>query len=86
MAPASVTAPLRASKSQSRIGRLVRRNLDTDSEAEDNDNGINIDPLKPWMAEFRLYIDTHDIVPEGMSIVHWWGVSACFLFFFMIII
>lgn len=81
---ASAAAPLQASKSQSRIGRLVQRNLDTDSEAEDNDDGINVDPLKPWMAEFKHYLDTHEIVPEEMSIVRWWGVSACF--FFMIII
>lgn len=69
----SSSLPSNAPKKMSRIGRLVQRNLDTDSEGEDDENGGS-DPSKPWMAEFQRYMNTHDLVPEGMSIVEWWGV------------
>ena len=52
---------------------LIQRNLDTDSENEDDDNEM-LDPAKPWMGEFKRYLDTMDVVPENMSIVRWWRV------------
>jgi hypothetical protein len=69
--------PSRVAKKKSHVDKLVRRHLETDSEAEDDDE-VSEDPNKPWKAEFDRYMDTHDIVPDGMSIVHWWGVcSSC---------
>lgn len=50
--------------------------LISDSDAEEDIGGKNVDPSKPWMAEFRRYLDTHDIIPEGTSIVRWWGLNA----------
>ena len=44
---------------------------DSDYDMSDNDS----DPTKPWLAEFKRYLMTHDVVPEGMLIVEWWGVS-----------
>ena len=32
------------------------------------------DSEKPWMAEFNRYLNTHDVLPEGMTVVKWWGV------------
>ena len=64
--------PSRVAKKKSHVDQLVRCHLDTDSEAEDE---VNEDPNMPWKAEFDRYMDTHDIVPNDMSIVHWWGVS-----------
>ena len=52
---------------------LIQRNLDTDSENED-DVDETLDPAKPWMGEFKRYLDTVDVVPENMNIVRWWGV------------
>ena len=52
---------------------LIQCNLDTDSENEDDDDEM-LDPAKPWMGEFKQYLDTMDVVPENMSIVRWWGV------------
>jgi hypothetical protein len=54
-----------------RIGHLVARELDTDSEAEEE---TNLDPSKPWMAEFDRYMNTHESIPDDMSTVAWWGV------------
>jgi hypothetical protein len=46
---------------------------DTDSES---DNGGNeaVDPSRPWLDEWNTYFNTHEVVPEGMGIVRWWGV------------
>jgi hypothetical protein len=58
-----------------RIGRLVAWELDTDSEAEEE---TNLDPSKPWMAEFDRYMNTHESIPDDMSTVAWWGVHNIF--------
>ena len=62
-----------------------------DSEWDMSDESEG-DLEKPWLAEFNRYLNTHDILPEGMTVVKWWGVcnvrflvSSCahfFLFFF----
>jgi len=52
---------------------LIQCNLGTNSENEDNNDKM-LDPAKPWMNEFKWYLDTMDVVPENMSIVQWWGV------------
>ena len=49
--------------------------LETDSEAEGDDK-VSKDPTRPWKAKFDQYLDTHDIIPDRMSIVHWWGVHS----------
>ena len=46
--------------------------LDTSSDYNMSDD--DSDPTKPWLAEFECYLMTHDVVPEVMSIVEWWGV------------
>jgi hypothetical protein len=54
-----------------------RRNIDdTDSDSE-----MEVaagDPMKPWLHEWNTYIQTHEIIPEGMGIVRWWGVCTFF--------
>ena len=37
------------------------------------------DISKPWMREFKLYLDSVDELPEGMSKITWWGVSYNYL-------
>ena len=32
------------------------------------------DTHKPWLHEFRRYLDGVDEVPNGMTITKWWGV------------
>jgi hypothetical protein len=54
-----------------------RRNIDdTDSESEMEVGSA--DPTKPWLHEWNTYIQTHEMIPEGMGIVRWWGVSSLF--------
>jgi hypothetical protein len=34
----------------------------------------HINPLKLWLDEFKLYLSTSEVVPEGMDTIAWWGV------------
>ena len=47
-----------------------------DSSGSDDDSDTGIDPARPWLTEFNVYFCTHEVVPEDMSIVTWWGVSV----------
>ena len=47
---------------------------DSDYDMSDDDDSAG-NQTKPWLAEYQHYINTHDVVPEGMSLVEWWGVS-----------
>jgi hypothetical protein len=31
----------------------------------------HVDPLKPWLDEFKLYLSTSEAVPEGMNTIEW---------------
>lgn len=58
---------------------LVRRRVDSNSNSEDEVDP-QLDPSKPWLAEYNRYISTIESVPTEMGIVQWWGVhTSCFL-------
>ena len=44
---------------------------DSDWDMSDEAEG---DSEKPWLAEYNRYLNTHDVLPEGMTVVKWWGV------------
>jgi len=46
---------------------------DTNSNTNTDDEAA--DPSRPWSKEWSAYINSNEVVPEGMGIVHWWGVS-----------
>ena len=73
--PSSTVGLAPLTRKHGRISRLVQRNLDTDSEDKDAISEGNSDLSKPWAAEFERYINTHESIGEGTSIVQWWGVS-----------
>ena len=52
----------RSARKQSRMTTLLSRNLETDSESEDEDDAANANPTKPWLAEFGKYFDTAEAV------------------------
>ena len=33
------------------------------------------DATPAWLKEFNVYINTTDEIPEGQTIIQWWGVS-----------
>lgn len=57
------------------VGPISKLPDDTDSDFSDGESE-NVDPLKPWLVEFRRYLNTHDVFSDSsMTIVKWWGVS-----------
>jgi hypothetical protein len=63
--------------------KLNRRNIDdTNTESDDNNDRQVANPMSSWIDEWKLYINTYEVVPDDMGIVQWWGVSLqlCSLF------
>jgi hypothetical protein len=55
-----------------------RRNVD-DTASENSDTGGDMDPMRPWFAEWNLYVTTNETMAKDMKIVQWWGVRLVFL-------
>ena len=53
------------------------RNID-DMASENSDTGGDpVDPMRPWLTEWNLYVNTNEVIATYMKIVQWWGV--CFV-------
>lgn len=48
----------------------------TPEEDEEVYASPHADPSRPWLEEFREYLDTREGVPEQFSTVDWWGVRG----------
>ncbi|KAG6839805.1 hypothetical protein C0991_011517, partial [Blastosporella zonata] len=48
------------------------------SDLEDLDSNLDTpnDPDQLWKDEFQWYLNTNDVLPDGMTIVEWWGIHA----------
>jgi hypothetical protein len=62
-------------KGTSRLEGLLRSNLQTDSEAEDDTMTPSNASTEPWKIEYDLYFATVEVGLNGTNIVQWWGVS-----------
>lgn len=51
----------------------------TSDEDEDGMGSAAADLSKPWLQEFRLYLDGADTVPFGIPLIKWWGVRTGFV-------
>ena len=64
---------------QSRKGKKINALLWELSDDDDNtvDIGVDIlsDPQCPWLQDYHAYMDVIEQVPEGWSMIKWWGVS-----------
>ena len=64
---------------QSRKGKKINALLRELSDDDDNtvDIGVDIlsDPQRPWLQDYHAYMDVIEQVPEGWSMIKWWGVS-----------
>ena len=56
--------------------QLNRRRLSTDSDSEVAKTVPQAMPVSNWESEFNGYINTKEVVPEGMTMVEWWGVRV----------
>jgi hypothetical protein len=65
---------------KSKTGGLKKLIREVGSDDEDDipdaaASTANFDPLKPWLPDFKRYIDTLEATPPpGMSTIQWWGV------------
>jgi hypothetical protein len=65
--------PLPVQSWVSKQPRQPRRRNSDDTESESETEAV--DPSDPWRAEWNLFLRTHEIVPEGMSIYLVGGMS-----------
>ena len=49
---------------------------DTDSSSDDEDYRQVINKGDAYLDEWSLYLNTHEVVPDDMGIVRWWGVRC----------
>ena len=70
--------PLKASKKgHSKLAKLIARyDKSAQSSTAADASSTPPDPAasKPWLTEFHQYLNGNDEVPDGMSIIKWWGV------------
>ena len=63
------------SKSNSKYSRLWQE-LEG-SDAEDSNAVLTVESSpKPWKKEFLHWMEHDEVVPDGMDVVTWWGVSG----------
>jgi hypothetical protein len=52
---------------------------DTDSESDNDNYQQAADQTNGWIEEWKLYLNTFEVMPDNMGIVHWWGVCLYFI-------
>lgn len=68
-----LSAPLKKNKGL----RTLLRELSDDENDAAMDTGLDVldDPQRPWLHDYRAYVDVLEQVPEGWTAIQWWGVS-----------
>lgn len=56
---------------------ILLRELSDDEDITTNSHHGVEDPDRPWSRHFEAYMDATKQVPDGWSIIKWWGVSSC---------
>jgi hAT family C-terminal dimerisation region len=79
----STSLPPAKKKHDSKIRSLLRELSDDEDDKFSESPADPVDPNQPWLAGFRVYLDTCDDL-QGLSIVGWWGVCALFRLPFLI--
>ena len=78
----SLSYPLALTKTttahKTKIRTLLRElsNDEEDNHTASSPSTLEDDPSRPWLRDFRAYLDTTEHVPEGWTAIVWWGVSA----------
>ncbi|KAI9437033.1 hypothetical protein H4582DRAFT_2078100 [Lactarius indigo] len=50
-------------------------NID-DIDSESDGDGEVIDPDRPWFNEWMAYLNSNEVIPKGVGMVHWWGIHG----------
>ena len=80
MSGASTTKASAPSRKDKGIRALLRE-LSDDEEDIVVDTRLDVpdDPQRPWLQDFRAYLDIFEQVPGGWTAIQWWGVSVLFI-------
>ena len=72
---ANTTTKPPTTATKSKLSTLLRE-LSDEEDGQSDDEGFTVpnDPNRPWLRDFRSYIDTIENVPEGWTTIKWWGV------------
>jgi hypothetical protein len=54
---------------------LLQELSDDEDEMEDTGTAVPDDPRRPWLRDYCAYLDVLEQVPEGWTVIQWWGVS-----------
>jgi hypothetical protein len=61
-----------------KLSKLLRElSDDDDSDCTDSDARPTVleDPNRPWLQDFRAYLDMVEYVQDDWTTITWWGVS-----------
>lgn len=58
------------------IHALLRELSDDEDDALGDTMDVPDDPQRPWLRDFRAYMDVPEQVPDGWTAIQWWGVSS----------
>jgi hypothetical protein len=59
-----------------RINKLLQElSDDEDGDHPNSRSRVSEDPSRPWLPDFRVYLDTTEHVPDNWTTMQWWGVS-----------
>ena len=72
-AQAKATCVHKAVHSLTKLGQ--HWNVDDTNSSNDKDCQQPINKGNAYLEEWNLYLNTHEVVPNDMGIVHWWGVG-----------
>ena len=62
---------------KSKLGKLLRELSDDEDDNHAGSGSVTTeDPERPWLRDFRIYLDTVEHIPDGWSTITWWGVSC----------
>jgi hypothetical protein len=62
-------------KTNKKLNVLLRELSDDEEITADDGTSAPEDPKRPWLMDFRKYLDVVEQVPDGCSAIGWWGVS-----------
>ena len=74
------SGPQRKTQTSGSRLRTLLHELDSSDDDELPSNALGSsatpnDATPAWLKEFNVYINTTDEIPEGQTIIQWWGVS-----------
>jgi hypothetical protein len=64
-----------------KVGILLRELSDDEDDTDTYGRDTPTNPNDPWREDFKGYLHSRDKLGATMTIVEWWGVRICFLYY-----